>query len=73
MRKTLDALNSAIIEMENMVDKKCGNYVLDPVAQDMAESIKETYRHMIVEKASVVSMEADAKEDRDCRISRHLI
>ncbi|WP_198328212.1 hypothetical protein [Psychrobacter faecalis] len=45
--ESAESIELAIVEMENMVDKKFENYASNPVAIDMADGIKAEYRQNI--------------------------
>lgn len=62
-----ESIELAIVEMENMVDKKFENYVSNPVAIDMADGIKAAYRQMIIDKASEARIQADSEEKENGR------
>ena len=63
--ESAESIELAIVEMENMVDKKFENYASNPVAIDMAEGIKAAYRQMIIDKASEARIQADSEEDEN--------
>ena len=65
--ESAESIELAIVEMENMVDKKFENYASNPVAIDMADGIKAAYRQMIVDKASEARIQADSKENENGR------
>ena len=65
--ESAESIELAIVEMENMVDKKFENYDSNPVAIDMADGIKAAYRQMIVDKASEARIQADSEENEDGR------
>ena len=62
-----ESIELAIVEMENMIDKKFENYASNPVAIDMADGIKAAYRQMIIDKASEARIQADSEEDENGR------
>lgn len=62
-----ESIELAIVEMENIVDKKFENYASNPVAIDMAERIKAAYRQMIIDKASEARIQADSGENENGR------
>ena len=65
--ESAESIELAIVEMENMVDKKFENYASNPVAIDMANGIKAAYRQMIVDKASEARIQADSEENENGR------
>lgn len=65
--ESAESIEIAIVEMENMVDKKFENYDSNPVAIDMADGIKAEYRQMIVDKASEARIQADNEENKNGR------
>ena len=65
--ESAESIELAIVEMENMVDKKFENYASNPVAIDMADSIKAAYRQMIVDKASEARIQAASEENGNGR------
>ncbi len=65
--ESAESIELAIVEMENMVDKKFENYASNPVAIDMADGIKTAYRQMIVDKASEARIQADSEENENGR------
>ncbi|MGP5102325.1 hypothetical protein ACTXMV_12470 [Psychrobacter celer] len=65
--ESAESIELAIVEMENMVDKKFENYASNPVAIDMADGIKAAYRQMIIDKASEARIQADSKENKNGR------
>lgn len=65
--ESAESIELAIVEMENIVDKKFENYALNPVAIDMADGIKAAYRQMIIDKASEARIQADSEENENGR------
>ena len=65
--ESAESIELAIVEMENMVDKKFENYDSNPVAIDMADGIKAECRQMIVDKASEARIQADSEENKNGR------
>ena len=65
--ESAESIELAIVEMENMVDKKFENYASNPVAIDMADGIKAAYRQMIIDKASEARIQADSEENKNGR------
>lgn len=65
--ESAESIELAIVEMENMVDKKFENYASNPVAIDMANGIKAAYRQMIVDKASEARIQADSEGNENGR------
>lgn len=65
--ESAESIELAIVEMENIVDKKFENYASNPVAIDMADGIKAAYRQMIVDKASEARIQADSEENENGR------
>lgn len=63
--KSAESIELAIVEMENMVDKKFESYEANSMARNMADGIKQSYRQMIIDKASKERMNAKDKEDDD--------
>lgn len=64
--KSVESIELAIVEMENMVDKKFESYQANSMAKNMADGIKQSYRQMIVGKASEARLNAgDEEEDND--------
>lgn len=57
-----ESIEQAIVEMEEIVDKKFESYVSNPVASNMANSLKSSYRQMIIDKASESRIEANQEE-----------
>lgn len=60
--ESAESIELAIVEMEGIVDKKFENYASNPVATDMADSLKLSYRQMIIDKASESRIEANQGE-----------
>lgn len=65
--ESAESIELAIVEMENMVDKKFENYASNPVAIDMANGIKAEYRQMIIDSASEARIQTDSEEDENGR------
>ena len=65
--ESAESIELAIVEMENMVDKKFENYASNPVAIDIANGVKAAYRQMIVDKASEARIQADSEENENGR------
>ena len=65
--ESAESIELAIVEMENMVDKKFENYASNPVAIDMANGIKAEYRKMIINSASEARIQTDSEEDENGR------
>lgn len=65
--ESAESIELAIVEMENMVDKKFENYASNPVAIDMADGIKEAYRQVIVDKAGEARIQADSEGNENGR------
>ncbi|WP_367110832.1 hypothetical protein [uncultured Psychrobacter sp.] len=65
--ESAESIELAIVEMENMVDKKFENYASNPVATDMADGIKAAYRQIIIDKASEARIQADSEENKNGR------
>lgn len=60
--QSAESIEQAIIKMEVMVDKKFENYSSNSVALEMADSIKSSYRQMIIDKASEERLEVGKRE-----------
>ncbi|MGA4440552.1 hypothetical protein ACPESL_13360 [Psychrobacter pocilloporae] len=65
--ESAENIELAIVEMENMVDKKFENYASNPMAIDIANGVKAAYRQMIVDKASEARIQADSEENENGR------
>ena len=65
--ESAENIELAIVEMENMVDKKFENYASNPMAIDIANGVKAAYRQMIVDKASEARIQADSEENKNGR------
>ena len=65
--ESAESIELAIVEMENMVDKKFENYASNPVAIDMANGIKAEYRQIIINSASEARIQADSEENKNGR------
>lgn len=63
--ESAENIELAIVEMENMVDKKFENYASNPMAIDIANGVKAAYRQMIVDKASEARIQADSEENEN--------
>jgi len=60
-----ESIEMAIVEMESIFDKKFESYESNPMARNMADGIKQSYRQMIIDKASEERMNAKNEEDDD--------
>lgn len=60
-----ESIELAIVEMENMIDKKFESYASNPVAVDMSEGIKTAYRQMIIDSASGARIQASSEESEN--------
>lgn len=60
--ESAESIELAIVEMEGIVDKKFESYASNPVATNMADSLKSSYRQMIIDKASESRIEANQGE-----------
>ena len=65
--ESAENIELAIVQMENMVDKKFENYASNPMAIDIANGVKAAYRQMIVDKASEARIQADSEENENGR------
>lgn len=65
--ESAENIELAIVQMENMVDKKFENYASNPMAIDIANGVKAAYRQMIVDKASEARIQADSEENKNGR------
>lgn len=65
--ESAESIELAIVEMENMIDKKFESYASNPVAIDMADGIKEAYRQMIIDRASEARVQTDSEANENGR------
>lgn len=61
--ESAESIELAIVEMESLVDKKFESYAANSMARNMADGIKQSYRQMIIDKASEARMNTENEED----------
>jgi hypothetical protein len=57
------SIESAIQQVENIIDTRLGEYASNPIVGPIAEQMKERYRQAIIDRATEARMQGALKSD----------